>query len=59
MSEGTAVNVGIDVSKDRLDCSTTHGECKSVANDDTGIREVLTWLPSMKVERVVAEASGG
>lgn len=59
MSDAKAVNVGIDVSKARLDCSTTQGDSKSVANDDAGIGELCVWLKSMPVERIVAEATGG
>jgi transposase len=59
MSESKSVNVGIDVSKARLDCASTSGESKSVSNDDAGIAELRTWLQSMSVERIVVEATGG
>ncbi len=59
MSDVKLVNVGIDISKDRLDCSTTHGESKSVSNDEAGISELRAWLQSMPVERIVCEATGG
>lgn len=59
MSDVKLVNVGIDVSKARLDCATTEGVSKSVTNDDAGIGELRTWLKAMSVERIVVEATGG
>jgi len=54
-----SVNVGIDVSKARLDGFATSGESKRVNNDDVGIAELRDWLQSMSVERIVVEATGG
>jgi transposase len=59
MSDKKSVNVGIDVSKARLDCFATVGESKSVSNDDSGIAELRDWLTPMSVERIVVEATGG
>jgi transposase len=59
MSDRKSVNVGIDVSKARLDCFATSGESKSVSNDDAGIGELCVWLQAMSVERIVVEATGG
>jgi transposase len=59
MSACAPVNVGIDVSKERLDCRAKPGESKSLANDDTGIGELCAWLQTMPVERIVVEATGG
>lgn len=59
MSEHNSINVGIDVSKARLDCFVTSGERKSVNNDDAGIGELCVWLQALSVERIVVEATGG
>lgn len=59
MSDRNSVNVGIDVSKARLDCFVTSGERKSVNNDDAGIGELGVWLQALSVERIVVEATGG
>jgi transposase len=59
MSDSKSINVGVDVSKARLDCFATSGESKSVSNDDVGIAELRDWLVTMPVERIVAEATGG
>lgn len=59
MSDRNSVNVGIDVSKARLDCFVTSGESKSVNNDDAGIGELGVWLQALSVERIVVEATGG
>lgn len=54
------VNVGIDVSKERLDVAVRpSGETFSVANDDKGHEQLRKHLRKLKPERVVLEASGG
>ncbi len=54
------VNIGIDVSKDRLDVAVRpSGESFSVANDDKGHEELRKRVRKLKPERVVLEATGG
>ena len=53
-------NVGIDVSKDRLDVAIRpSGERLSVANDDAGCAQLRKRLAKLKPERIVLEATGG
>jgi len=59
MSDEKRVNVGIDVSKEYLDCATTDGNRKRVTNNDTGIGELCAWFKALPVERIVVEATGG
>ena len=55
-----AVNVGIDVSKSRLDVAVRPGkERLSFANDEDGHKELRRVLTKLKPERVVMEPSGG
>lgn len=53
-------NVGIDVSKDKLDCATVEGEVRQFTNNEDGITELTTWLltPETPVERIILEATG-
>jgi transposase len=52
--------VGIDVSKDRLDIAVRPtGDTWSVANDASGIPEVVQWLAKLHPKLVVLEATGG
>jgi transposase len=53
------LNVGIDVSKDRLDVADSRGETSSCANDETGIEPLITRLHALLPERIVVEATGG
>ena len=53
-------NVGIDVSKDKLDVGVL-GEKQTwqVDNTCTGIDELVQWMQEMQPELVVVEATGG
>ena len=53
-----ALNVGIDVSKDALDISTSAGEAWRCENDQDGIGSLVTRLKDLLIERIVLEASG-
>ena len=54
------VGVGIDVSKDWLDVATTASpDPWRVANSEQGARQLVDQLSSVRVHRVVLEASGG
>jgi transposase len=54
------INVGIDVSKDRLDVAVRpSGEKFSVSNDASGCAELRKRLTKLKPERIVLEATGG
>lgn len=56
----TAVTVGIDVSKVRLDIHVRPtGEVFSVTNDTAGIDRLLETLSTSLVNKIVLEASGG
>jgi len=54
------VNVGIDVSKERLDVAVRpSGERFAVANTDDGHTQLRKRLAKLKPERIVVEATGG
>ena len=53
------MHVGVDVSKDRLDVSSTDGRWLQFANDDSGHEELCAWLAEEKPTLVVMEATGG
>jgi transposase len=54
------VNVGIDVSKERLDVAVRpSGERLSVANDEEGRVQLRKRLAKLKPERIVLEPTGG
>lgn len=54
------LNVGIDVSKARLDVAARPGgEAWSHANDEEGIEALLDRLERMRPSLIVLEASGG
>ena len=54
------VNVGIDVSKERLDVAVRPtGERFSVGNDDEGCTQLRRRLMKLKPERIVLEPTGG
>jgi transposase len=51
---------GVDVGKHRLDAATHgSGETVVVANDASGISELIAWLKAREVGRVGMEATGG
>lgn len=54
------VNIGIDVSKDRLDCATTKGRNHQFENTSEGVTQLINWIQELdeKIERVVLEATG-
>jgi transposase len=55
-----ATNVGIDVSKERLDVAVRpSGETFAVSNDDAGCTELRKRLAKLKPERITLEATGG
>src|ERR1051326_7494276 len=55
----TKCNVGIDVSKDRLDIYVLPaGERLQVGNHGAGIRQLKRWLSRFDVELVAIEATG-
>ena len=55
----TRVNVGIDVSKSQLDVHLLERNLAwSVANDEAGIRALVTRLRRYQLARVVVEATG-
>ena len=57
---GSGCNVGIDVSKRRLDVAVDEsGEAFAVANDRRGHRALIRRLAEQDVERIVVEATGG
>ncbi|MBK7860676.1 MAG: IS110 family transposase [Archangiaceae bacterium] len=54
------VNIGVDVSKQKLDVSVRPtGECRTFANDEVGIEEVLAFCEGQHATRVLMEATGG
>jgi len=56
----SAVNVGIDVSKSRLDVAVRPTSQQfSVANDEAGHEELRKRLKKLKPERIVLEPTGG
>ena len=57
------ITLGIDVSKDMLDCATTNHHAKQFPNHESGIDELIVWLHELTVlencfERIVLEATG-
>lgn len=52
-------NIGIDISKKKLDISFNDNETASYDNDLTGFRQLLKQVTNKKVTRVVMEATGG
>lgn len=56
----SAIFIGIDVSKDRLDVHVRPGgEAFAAANDDGGVRTLVDRLRGLAPELVVLEATGG
>jgi transposase len=55
-----AINIGIDVSKDRLDVAVRPGgEAFAVARNGAGIDELARRLAGLRPQRVAIEATGG
>jgi transposase len=55
-----SVVVGVDVAKDRLDVAVRpSGEAWSEANDDAGVRALVTRLRPLGPALIVCEATGG
>lgn len=52
-------NIGIDISKNKLDISFNDNETASYANDLEGFNQLLKRIPNKKMTRVVMEATGG
>jgi transposase len=53
-------NVGVDVSKDRLDVHIVpEGEAFAVAHDGKGLAELIERLSALRPERIGVEATGG
>lgn len=61
MKNISKVHVGVDVSKDTLDlCTNTSKKSHHrVKNSEAGMKDVLNYLSSLNVRRVVFESSGG
>jgi len=55
----TVSYVGIDVSKDFLDGFATPEARLRVTNGEAGVSELMAWLQSRTIERIVIEATGG
>lgn len=53
-----AVYVGIDVSKDQLDCASTRGEEFEFDNTESGIARLVAKLQSLDPKLVVMESTG-
>ena len=51
-------NIGVDVSKDWLDCATTEGDTHRCENSEEGIAELIDWLSNKPVKRIILEATG-
>ncbi|MFK8067639.1 MAG: IS110 family transposase [Gammaproteobacteria bacterium] len=52
--------MGIDVSKERLDCATTQGQNNQFENTLEGIAQLMDWIQTLdqSIERIVLEATG-
>ena len=51
-------NIGIDISKKKLDISFNDNETASYDNDLTGFKQLLKQVTNKKMTRVVMEATG-
>lgn len=51
--------IGIDVSQERLDVAMSNGESLSVANDETGYRQLIERFTAEVPTLIVMEATGG
>ena len=53
------VTIGIDISKDRLDVHRhPDGAAQQFANTRGGLTQLIRWIGTTRVERVVFEATG-
>jgi transposase len=59
LSSDPGVQVGIDVSKEFLDCFATPGRRMQFSNDEAGCHALCAWLRPFAVERIIIEATGG
>lgn len=58
--DGTVSNIGIDISKGRLDIAIRPtGERFQVDNDEAGITQLLKRLGKLRIQRIVIEPTGG
>ena len=51
-------SLGIDVSKDSLDCATTSNITHQFKNNENGIQELIKWAQGFSLNRIVLEATG-
>lgn len=55
----TNICIGIDVSKDKLDCHTTTDIGRQFNNNEAGIDELIHWLKELNgIDRIILEATG-
>jgi transposase len=60
MSELEDMAVGIDVAKAVLDVAVRpSGEERHLANDATGIADIVGWMKALSPQVIVVEATGG
>ena len=53
------ITLGIDVSKDFLDCAANDKQSKRFSNNESDIEQLIAWLQTMgAIERIVMEATG-
>ena len=53
------ITVGIDVSKDQLDCATTQNKVGQFKNNESDIAKLIRWLREFDhIERIILEATG-
>lgn len=59
MKSSIAQNVGVDISKDRLDVHIhPAGTSRRLTNDADGFADLICWLQGFEIERVVFEPTG-
>lgn len=55
----TQYTIGVDISKAHLDCHRLpHGEARQFTNDTSGFGDLIGWIGSLGVERIVYEPTG-
>ena len=55
----TKITIGVDVSKEQLDCATTENDIRSFTNDEGNIAQLITWLRTFdSIDRIVLESTG-
>ena len=55
----TQYTIGVDISKARLDAHRLpDGEARQFSNDRRGFRDLIGWIGSFEVERIVYEPTG-